>query len=519
MRLLTAALCMGLLFPGGAMAQQSLRVGAGLSTESNVLAEFIAQSARNTVEGNPVCELRTGDLSETVTAMTQGSIDVFPIALDLLVRDVLKIDPPIDRVRVNAALAERGLSVSIPLGYQRKYALAVPAQLARNLKLVNISDLATNPQLRFGFSPAFRSDPIGLAALKAHGSFPSFVAVKELDIYERDASLISGRVDVIDVLTTDSVINKQRLTLLKDDANFFAGTDVVLLHRLDAPKRFPQSWLALSSLENSITEKALLEINWRVDSGSRTVPDAVEEWLSSPEPHARVESTVQIEREEVIDSAIIEAQQSSSPSFTKMTLRHLSLVLTGLLLSVVIGIPLGVWASRRSGFGKVIMAGTKLIGITPILALLALCVVLARQFGAGPALLALFVYGLWPIVTHTYLGLRNIPQDLIDAATLQNLSGMARVRVVELPLAMAAIGEGMRRCAVINVGTATIAALIGAGGYGQAIIQGIAEQDLRQMLTGALPVTVLALGIYLLFGWIARVITPIGVEPFELSEP
>lgn len=520
MRLLISALCLGLLVPTSAIAQPSLRVGASLSTEANVLAELIVHTAKHAVEGHPILDLRTGDLNETVAAMTQGSIDVFPIALDVLARDVIKINPPYDLARINAALAERGLGVSIPLGYKRKYALAVPTQRTVNLRLANISDLAANPQIRFGFSPAFRRDPMGLPALKANGSFPAFVAVKELDIYERDASLIDGRVDVIDVLTTDSLIKKQRLTLLKDDANFFSGADVVLLHRLDAPQRFPQSWRALAGLENGITEKALLEIIWRVDSGSRTVPDAVEEWLSSPEADVRVERIVQIEHERIIDSAATEAQQSSPPSFLKMTMRHVSLVLAGLLLSVVIGIPLGIWASRRSGFGNLIMAGTKLIRITPFLALLAACVLLSRQFGAGPALLALFIYGLWPIVTHTYLGLRNIPRDLIDAATLQNFTGFRRVRLVELPLAMAAIGAGIRRCAVINVGTATIAALIGAGGYGQSIIDGLAGRDPRQLLDGALPVTILAIGIYLLFGWVARVITPIGVEPFEpLTEP
>ena len=514
------AICSGALlaFSICAWPQQGLRIGSNLSTESNVLAELIAQTGAKGEEGAPTRGLRSGDLIETVEALAQGSIDVAPMALELLARDVLWINAPFDLKRINTALQGRGLGIAIPLGFKRKYALAIPAEIGRNLMLNNVSELVSQPQLRYGFSPSFRSDRTGLAALKKHDLFLTFAAATELNLYERDTALVSGRVDVIDVLTTDSVIRKQRLTLLAGDADYFPGADVAILHRLDVSKRFPKTWLALAELENSVTENALLEINWRVDSGARTVPDAVADWLGSRKAPLHSANLASAKAQTLNDVSGPVAGQSIVPELRQLTMRHLGMVFIGLLGSIVIGVPLGIWASSRSRLGRLIMLGAKLIGITPFLALLALCVVLAQQFGALPAIIALFVYGLSPIVTHTYLGMRSIPKELIDAATLQCLFGSARLRLIELPLAMAAIGAGIRRCAVINVGTATLAALVGAGGYGQAIIDGIADQNFSRMLCGAIPAAVLAVGMYVLFGWIARVITPMGVQQLDLAE-
>lgn len=499
-----------------------LRVGADMNAESNVLAELIIQTAAQGGDSKPVRDSNTGDLIENTVALIKGSIDVYPVAMDVLSREILLITPPLDLDRANKELALRGLAVSIPLGFQRKYALAVPESVARHSKLKTISDLIENPQLRYGFSAIFMNDRGGFTALRKQGTFLAPMAVKEVNVDARDKVLTARQVDVIDVLQTDAIITKQRLRVLEDDQNYFGGHDVVLLHRLDVPKRFPKSWQRLKGLENSITERTLRDFNWRVEFGAMKVSDVITEWLGSrrgsvgaapavaseARKSAAIESAVQPDSSE----PIADLDQPAWRDFFATTMRHLRLVFAGLAFSVIIGIPLGIWAAGHAGIGRYILGGMKLIGLTPFLALLVFCAVVAQRLGPFPAILAMFIYGLWPIVSHTYVGLRTIPENLIDAATLQSLSGRARLSVLDLPLATAVIGKGIQRCAVVNVGTAMVAALVGSGGYGAPILDGLLQQDVLRMLSGAIPAVLLALVMYWLFGWIARVITPVGAD-------
>ena len=504
-------------------AQELLRVGEDTTTESSVLAELIVQTVAQGGDAKPVRVSITGDLIENTVALIKGSIDVYPVPMDVLSRNILLMAPPFGLDRANKELGLRGLAVAIPLGFKRKYGLAVPETIARSAKLKTISDLAENPQLRFGFSAMFMNDRGGFTALRKQGTFLAPMAVKELNANGRDKALSARQVDVVDVLQTDAIITKQRLRVLEDDQNYFSGHDVVLLHRLDVPKRFPKSWERLKTLENSLTERTLRDFNWRVEFGAMKVSYVISEWLGtrqesgsadagSARRSAAIESAVQ---KEDSSEPIVEADRPTLSDLWATTARHLRLVFAGLAFSVSIGVPLGIWAAGRTGLGRIILGGMKLIGLTPFLALLVFCVVVAQRLGPFPAILAMFVSGLWPIVSHTYLGLRTIPENLIDAATLQSLSGRARLNLVDLPLATAVIGKGIQRCAVVNVGTAMIAALVGAGGYGEPILAGLAEQDVLRMLSGAIPAVLLALMIYWLFGWIARVITPVGADHID----
>ena len=503
-------------------AEEVLRVGADMGTESDVLAELIIQTVAQDGDAKPSRGPNTGDLIENTVALIKGSIDVYPVAMDVLAREILLITPPLDLDRANKELGLRGLAVAIPLGFQRRYGLAVPESVARNAKLKTIGDLTQNPQLRLGFSAMFMNDRGGFTALRRQGTFLAPMAVKEMNIDARDKALTARQIDVIDVLQTDAIITKQRLRVLDDDQNYFSGHDVVLLHRLDLPKRFPKSWQRLNSLENSLTERTLRDFNWRVEYGGKKVSDVITEWLGArrvsggTEPAAAIEAgksaALELAAQPESVEPISEREQTIASDLFATTMRHLRLVFAGLAFSVIIGIPLGIWAAGREGIGRFILGGMKLIGLTPFLALLVFCAVLAQRLGPFPAILAMFVFGLWPIVSHTYVGLRMIPEDLIDAATLQSLSGRARLNLVDLPLATAVIGKGIQRCAVVNVGTAMIAALVGSGGYGEPILAGLIEKDVLRMLSGAIPAVLLALVLHWLFGWIARVITPVGAE-------
>jgi len=148
----------------------------------------------------------------------------------------------------------------------------------------------------------------------------------------------------------------------------------------------------------------------------------------------------------------------------------------------------------------------------PSLALLAFLIPLLQQIGTLPALVALFLYALLPIVRNTYTGLSDIPPHLKESALVLGLPPLARLRLIELPLASRAILGGIKTAAVINVGTATIAAFIGAGGFGERIATGLALNDHGLLLAGAIPAALLALGVQTLFELLDRWLVPAGLR-------
>jgi osmoprotectant transport system permease protein len=132
--------------------------------------------------------------------------------------------------------------------------------------------------------------------------------------------------------------------------------------------------------------------------------------------------------------------------------------------------------------------------------------------GPWPAIVALFLYSLLPIVRNTYTGLNEIPPSLHESALALGLPAAARLWLVELPMASRSILAGVKTAAVINVGTATIGALIGAGGYGQPILTGIRLDDVGLILQGAIPAAVLALVMQGCFGLVERHMVPKGLQ-------
>ena len=197
----------------------------------------------------------------------------------------------------------------------------------------------------------------------------------------------------------------------------------------------------------------------------------------------------------------------------RWTLRHLQLAGFSLLLSIIVGIPLGIVASRGGAIGHVILGFTGVVQTIPSLALLALLVPLPF-FGISvrTAIAALFLYGLLPIVRNTATGLQDIPRSLHESAVALGLSPIARLWQVYLPIASRSILSGIKTSAVINIGTATLAALIGAGGLGEPIISGLSLNDRVTILEGAIPAAVLALLVQWCFDLLDRVLIPKGLR-------
>jgi osmoprotectant transport system permease protein len=190
---------------------------------------------------------------------------------------------------------------------------------------------------------------------------------------------------------------------------------------------------------------------------------------------------------------------------------HLYLVLISLSAAIVISIPLGILAAKFRKAGNGILAIVGIIQTIPSLALLVFMIPLLG-IGGPPAILALFLYSLLPIVRNTYSGIQNIPQPVSESALAIGLPGLARMIRIELPMASPSILAGIKTSAVINVGTATLGALIGAGGYGQPILTGIRLDDIGLILEGAVPAAVLAITVQFLFDLIEFILVPRGLR-------
>ena len=190
---------------------------------------------------------------------------------------------------------------------------------------------------------------------------------------------------------------------------------------------------------------------------------------------------------------------------------HLGLVGVSLLAALVVAVPLGVAAARVPRLGRAILGVTGVIQTIPALALFVFMIPLLG-IGAAPTIAALFLYSLLPIVRNTHAGLVTIPRGLRESAEVLGLPAAAKLWRIELPLALPTILAGVKTAAVINVGAATLGALIGAGGYGQPILTGIRLDDTGLILQGAVPAAALALLVTGLFDLMERLAVPRGLK-------
>jgi osmoprotectant transport system permease protein len=454
-----------------------LQVGSKRFTESYILGELIAQTARGAgaeVDFRP----GMGGTAILYEAVRTGAIDVYPEYTGTLARELLDGEAHPTLRALNAKLGPLGLAVSVPLGLNNTYAMGVRGEVAARLGLRRVSDLARHPELRFGFGHEFLGRRDGWPGLSAAYGLPQ--RPRGLDHGLAYEALAAGEVDVIDLYSTDAKIARYAIAVLEDDRGFFPAYDAVLLHRADLPRRFPRAWKALARLEDSIDAADMRRMNAAAELEGHSFAEAAALHRGAP-------STADGER------GFLEAL--FGPDLWRLTREHLVLVFVSLAAGVAAGVPLGTAAAKWARAAQPILGAVGVIQTVPSLALFAFLIVLLGAIGTLPALVALFLYALLPIVRNTHAGLTGIGAGMRDAALALALPRGVRLWKVELPLALPTILAGVKTSAVINVGTATIAAFIGAGGYGERIASGLALNDSTLLLAGAVPAAVLALAV------------------------
>lgn len=485
MRRWLALLAVVLVCAGGNAVAEPLVVGSKRFTESYILGELVRQSLQRA--GVPAEHKQgLGNTGILEQALASGAVDVYPEYTGTIVRELLKREgnPSLDEL--NRWLAPRGLKAAVPLGFNNSYALAMREAQARELGIERVSDLLkpSAATLRFGLSHEFLARADGWPALKTAYRLP-FAPPSGIDHGIAYEAVAEGRVDVIDAYSTDAKLGRLKLRVLKDDLGFFPKYDAVLLMRAAVDPA------PLQALQGRLDEAAMIALNAQAELDGVPFDEVARRFLdgAGAAPTGAPQGFV---------------QRLFADDFLRLAGQHLALVFGSLLLAAAVGVPLGIAAWRWPPGAGPLLALVGVLQTVPSLALLAFLIALVGGIGWLPAILALFLYALLPIVRNTHTGLQGVPAGLGDAALSLGMTRGQCLRLVQLPLAMPTVWAGISTAAVINVGTATLAAFIGAGGFGERIVAGLAVNDRGLMLAGALPAAALALLVQGVFALLQR---------------
>jgi osmoprotectant transport system permease protein len=476
----------------GRPSGNSIRVGSKKFTESVILGEIVGQLAES--RGARVeYKNELGGTRILWSALVDGDIDIYPEYTGTIIKEIFSDRNISSTQQLERELAEYGIGMSAPLGFNNTYALGMKNELAERLGIETISDLRKYPELRFGFTNEFVDRNDGWPGLeKAYGLPQKRVSGLDHDLAYR--ALEEGSIDVTDLYTTDAEIAYYNLKVLKDDRGYFPEYKAVLLYRKEIESENPEAVNAVLNLAGKLSAKDMRELNESAKIEGVSAALAASEFLKVK---------LSLDSKPRADTFLSRLYRN--------TVQHLFLVALSLCAAIIISIPLGVAAFRNQRTGHVILG---VVGVIQTIPSLALLVFMIPFFGIGtvPAIVALFLYSLLPIVRNTYSGLEDISPDLRESGEALGLGPFARLRLIEIPLASRSILTGIKTSSVINVGTATLGALIGAGGYGQPILTGIRLNNMGLILEGAVPAALLAILVQWLFGLSERLFVPEGLR-------
>ena len=474
-----------------ALAADPIVIGGKIFTESYVLGEIAAQSIEASSQVPVTRKLGMGSTGILFEALKSGAIDVYPDYSGTLAEAILKRPELKSLDEIRQALSGMGLTISASLGFNDTYALAVKEEFATQHDLHSIGDLIPiGSGVRAGFSYEFMDRKDGYPGLI--GSYHLNFNPQKISRMEHSLSyqaIDQNAVDLIDVYSTDAKIKKLHLQLLKDDHNYFPVYQAVWVARKSFVDSHPREWQTLVGLEGQISEEAMLDMNAQADIQKIPFEKIAAQFLGSESP----------------------VSKGWLREVARRTKEHLWLVGVSLLFSVLVGIPLGVTAVRFQAAGQAILLSSAIIQTVPSLALLCF---LIPVFGVGtkPALAALCLYSLLPVVLNTFTGIRAVnPVHLENARAFGLNSRQVLFRVV-LPLASPTLLAGIKTATIVSIGTATLSALVGAGGYAAPIVSGLALNDIRTILTGAIPAALMALVAHAVFEMLGLVLIPAGLR-------
>jgi osmoprotectant transport system permease protein len=508
-----AALVAALAAPPVA-ARDAIVVGSKNFAENRLVGEMFAQllEARTGLE----IERKLGLAGTQVCfeALRTGGIDVYPEYTGTGL--VTLLDAPasgdaaatLGEVR-RQFLARWDLWWIAPLGFENAFEIAVPRRVAAAHSLRTITDLGrVSGDLVAGFGHEFVTRPDGLPGLeRVYGL--RFRDVKQMQQALQYEAAGAGKIDCLDVYTTDGRLAVHDLVLLEDDRRFFPPYEACALVAGATLRRHPEVGATLGLLAGALDAARMRQLNRRVEADGESIAGVAHDALATLGlVGARAGDTATGARR----GNVVTYMWAERRALAARTLEHLALTGAGLGLGVATAIPLGLWLERRRRLAESIVRAIGTSQTIPSLALLAFMVPFLGV-GAVPAIVALWLYAVFPILRNTYTGLRDAAPAVVDAARAAGMTDAQVLWSVRAPLAMPVILAGVRTAAVLTVGTATLAAFVGAGGLGEPIVSGVQSVDARVILSGALPAAALALAVDAALAGLERLLRPRGLEP------
>ncbi len=475
----------------GAAARSDVVIGSKVFTESYVLAEIGAQAVEHDRGASVDRRLGMGNTGILFAALKGGAIDVYPDYTGTLTEAILKQPQLKDLHEIQTELAKIGLVMSAPLGFNNTYSMAVPAAYARAHDLHTIGDLAkVRDQIRVAFSYEFMDRQDGYPGMAQRYGLQ--LPPKRVTRMEHNLSfqaLSEGAVDLIDVYSTDAKIDKFGLVLLTDDRHYFPVYQAVWVARREFVTQHADAWQVLTQLEGKISEERMRSMNAAAELDKQSFAKIAADFLGLDAP----------------------VQESLMQKIWQRTREHLWLVGASLVFSLLVGIPLGIAAVRYHAAGQGILIGSAMVQTVPSLALLCFLIPL---FGVGnkPALAALCLYSLLPVVLNTFTGVRGVDPRHLENARAFGLNQRQILFRIVLPLASPTLLAGIKNATIVSIGTATLAALVGAGGYGAPIVSGLSLNDVPTILTGAVPAALMALIAHGIFELLGLALIPRGLR-------
>ncbi len=467
----------------------TIKVGSKQFTESIILGELLTQIARE--QGVEVTHYQgLGGTRLVYNALVAGEIDAYPEYTGTVIQEIFAGQAINNVAEMHAALKKQGIAASGSLGFNNTYALGMLRSRAAELGITKISDLTRYPDLRWGLTSEFIERGDGWPALsQAYGLSPRHLQGLDHDLAYRQ--LASGVLEIIDVYSTDAKIKQLDLLVLNDDRQFFPRYDAIVLYRTALNDQFKPDQRWYLQLVDKISEAEMIAMNHQAEIEKQPEQQVANRFL-------------QQSIEEGNPATVTPSGWFSR--ITQRTLEHLELVRKSLIPAIFVGIGLGVMAYLYPRLGRLILVLTGIVQTIPALALLVLIMPVvtalglpALGVGSITAMVALFLYSLLPIVRGTHSGLLSIEPQYRESAEALGFSTRFRIWNIEIPLASRSIFSSIKTAAVINVGFATLGALIGGGGYGQPILTGIRRADYWTVLEGAIPAAALAIIVQMLF--------------------
>ena len=487
-------------------------VGSKNFMENKLLAEIFAQLIEARTDVSVTRRLGLAGTQVCFEALRSGAIDLYPEYTGTGLVSILQQPPTGDSrttlTTVRSEFLRRwDLWWLTPLGFENAYALAVPRSRLPADAPRTLSDLAEfSSSLTAGFGYEFIQRPDGLPGLTTRYGL-TFQRVQAMQQSLKYQAAAAGEIDVLDVYTTDGRLFVYDFAVLEDDQRFFPPYEAAGLIRGTTLKRYPEVGAALSLLGNAFDARIMRQLNYRLQEGGESVDVVARDALSA----LNLSAGEHAPSLPAVKDDLVAYLRSHGSTLMEQTLEHLFLAGLALGLGILLAVPLGLLLERRQTVAEPVIRG---IGLTQTIPSIALLAFMIPVFGIGvpPAVIALWMYSLFPIVRNTYSGLRDAAPDAVESARALGMTEWQILSWVRLPLAAPIIMAGIRTAGVITVGTTTLAALIGAGGLGVPIVSGLQMANTTMILSGALPAAALALVIDGTLGMVERWLRPRGVR-------